>query len=338
MPPQLPQKSGAAKIALIVTVVLAGVAIGFLGISLVVKHFKGGKAGAEFQASKATGAETLQALGVLNKVRAAYAGLNSASANGSFALQLDISKLTMADVNPGLAADSKVADRHPPGMPSNLAVTMDFSVKRAHTNWIYFTGETVSKMDRHTTTNTFAFWSSDKGRFMFVDPHLRGNHASYERLPDEDPANAVAAQFKSMLSLFDDPAQVTKIIKDLRPAGDETVNGQNCYTFTAKVLGQPVKMWVDKASYLIPQWQLTLGGRISDADVDDVYSLIATSFTNVPAMQLAMIEPMVKKMTPSVAKIHGSITVTSKNVEVNPELSADDFDYPVPAGVKLIRN
>ena len=81
-------------------------------------------------------------------------------------------------------------------------------------------------------------------------------------------------QVKNMQHLFDDPAKLTKIIKDLGQTDDEPVNGHDCYTLTAKVLGQKVKIWVDKSTYLISQSQITLGGAISDADIDDAFSLV----------------------------------------------------------------
>lgn len=37
-------------------------------------------------------------------------------------------------------------------------------------------------------------------------------------------------------------------------------------------------------------------------------------------------------------KIRGTITSTTKNVEMNPTLSADDFNYDVPVGVRLTRS
>ncbi len=48
-----------------------------------------------------------------------------------------------------------------------------------------------------------------------------------------------------------------------------------------------------------------------------------------------MIKPQIKLYTPAVAKIRGTFTSTSKNVQINPALTADDFDYPVPKGVRL---
>jgi outer membrane lipoprotein-sorting protein len=140
-----------------------------------------------------------------------------------------------------------------------------------------------------------------------------------------------------MEQIFADPANLTKIIKDLGQTDDETVNGQSYYTLTAKVLGQKVKVWVDKTTYLIPQWEITLGGAISDADIDDVFALYGAIDTNTPAMAMDMVKTQVKKMTPVMAKIRGTIASTSRNIELNPALSPDDFNYLVPAGVKLVR-
>ncbi|HEX7471432.1 MAG TPA: hypothetical protein VF437_12000, partial [Verrucomicrobiae bacterium] len=75
---------------------------------------------------------------------------------------------------------------------------------------------------------------------------------------------------------------------------------------------------------------------ISDADIDDVFSLVAAGFTNMPPAALEMVKTEVKKTAPTVVKkIRGTITANIKNVEINPALTADDFNYPVPAGVRL---
>ena len=185
-------------------------------------------------------------------------------------------------------------------------------------------------------------WAADKGTFMFSDTRQGGmSTTSYQQLAEAGAANNPTAQateqVRKMQQLFGDPAQLTKIIKDLGQTGDEPVNGHDCFTLTARVLGQKVKIWVDKSTYLISQSQITLGGQISDADVDDAFSLVAAGFTNLPPAQLDMIKEQVKKYTPAMLKIRGTITSTSKNMELNPTLSADDFNYPVPAGVRLIR-
>jgi hypothetical protein len=338
--PPLPpaQKSGsrAMKTVLIISAVI--VALGVLGGGgwhFYSKH-KAAMGNPAAQVPVPTAASTVQALSILSKVHSAYTNLTSVKADGTVTLFLDLSNITVADVNPNRNADAKNAKRHPPGMPRVITNTTELSVKQAQPDLYYFAGESVSKIDRLTMTNTFAFWSSDKGKFMFTDSHLKGIPARYMQLAAGNPTNKDAEQFKNMQHLFDDPANLTKIAKNLGQTDDESVNGQDCYTLTAKVLGQKVKVWVDKTSYLIPQWQITLGGTISDADIDDAFSLFAAAFTNMPPMQLNMIKAQLKKMTPVIAKIRGTIASTSRNVEINPTLSADDFNYPVPQGVRLI--
>lgn len=334
------KKSGALKMALRATAVLVVAAIGFFGVQFALHHFGAGKpkGNPAARVTAPTVAAAAQALSILDKAHSAYTNLTRMTAEDTVTLFLDLSNLTLADLSPNLPANAKKnANRHPPGMPRIVTNTTEVTVKFAQPNLYYFAGEAISKIDRRAMTNTFAFWSSDKGRFMFTDSHQRANSASYMQLPDMDPANNPAEQFKKWQHFFEDPAQLKKIVKDLGQTEDERVNGQDCYTLTAKVLGQKVKVWVDKNSSLISQWQITLGGAISDADIDDAFSLFASAVPDAPPMQQEMIKAQVKMITPAIAKIRGVIISTSKDVEINPTLSADDFNYAVPPGARLIR-
>jgi len=322
-------------------VVLAALGFGgWFSYSKYTEHKTAKKANPAAQVAAPTSASTMQALGILSKVHSAYTNFSSVTEDGTVTLFLDLSNLTMADVNPNMPANAKNANRRPQGMPRIITNTTEYSVKRAQTNWYYFAGEAVSKIDRMPLTNTIAIWSADKGTFEFMDSHQRGATATYMQLADAGAVNNPSAQAmeqaRKMQQLFGDPSQLTKIIKDLGQTEDEPVNGHDCYTLTAKVLGQKVKIWVDKSTYLISQSQITLGGQISDADIDDAFSLVATGFTNLPPMQLDMIKPQVKLYAPAMTKIRGTITSTIKDIELNPTLSADDFNYPVPRGVRLI--
>ncbi|MGA3266020.1 MAG: hypothetical protein ABSE16_04270 [Verrucomicrobiota bacterium] len=335
------QKSGALKMVLTVTAALVVAAIGYFGVEFALHHVGAGKpkANPAAQVKAPTAAAAIQALSILGKMRSAYTNLTSVTADGTVSVFLSLSNLTLADVTPNLPDSAKQnANRHPPGMPRVLTNWTEITVKRGQSNWYYFAGEAKSKIDRMIImTNTFAFWSSDQGRFIFSDSHRRVMPATYMQLPDLDPANNPAEQLEKLQRIFEDPAQLTKIAKDLGQTDDEPVNGQNCYTLTARVLGQKVKVWVDKNTYLATQWQITLGGAISDADIDDAFSLFATAFPGVPPAQLGPIKAQVKQVTPAMAKIRGVITSTSRNLEINPTLSADDFSYPVPPGVTLTR-
>ena len=323
-------------------VVLA--ALGFCGwfsYSKYKEHKTAKKANPAAQVATPTSASTLQALGILSKVHSAYTNFSSVTEDGTITVFLDLSNLTMADVNPNMPANAKNAKRRPQGMPRIVMNTTEYSVKRAQTNWYYFAGEAVSKIDRQNLTNTIAFWSADKGTFEFMDSHQRGVPATYMQLAAAGAVNNTSQQAmeqaRKMQQLFADPANLTKIIKDLGQTGDEPVNGHDCYTLTAKVLGQKVKIWVDKSTYLISQSQITLGGQISDADIDDAFDLYGDIATNTPPAALEGIKAQVKIYTPAMTKIRGTITSTIKDIELNPTLSADDFNYPVPPGVRLMR-
>jgi outer membrane lipoprotein-sorting protein len=337
-PPAAKAKSNTLRNVLIITAsVVLLAALGAGGWIFYSKHKQkvAAKGNPAAQVAAPSADSTMQALGILTKVHAAYTNLTSVRADGTFTLSLDVSNITMADVNPQMPADSKTAKRHPLGMPKMLTVTAQVSIRRAQPAFYYIVADSVSKIDRQTITNTFAIWKSDKGQFMFSDNHMKMLPPMYQQLADNSVTNAGADQIKKMQQLFADPANLSKIIKDLGQTDDESVNGQDCYTLTAKVIGQKVKVWVDKATYLIPQWQITLGGAISDADVDDAFSLYTSAFTNLPPAALEGIKAQVKKFTPVMAKIRGTIASTSKNVEINPALTADDFNYDVPAGIKL---
>jgi outer membrane lipoprotein-sorting protein len=342
-PPAKP-KSKALRNVLVITasvVVLAGLGVGgWFSFSKYKEHKAAKKANPAAQVATPTANSAIQALSLLTKVHSAYTNFARVKEDGTLTLFLDLSNLTLADLNPDAPANMKNSNRRPPGMPRIITNSTEYSVKRAQTNWFYFAGEAVSKIDRQTVSNTIAIWSADKGTFQFMDSHQRGG-ATYQQLADAGSVNntsgQVTEQVRNMQQLLGDPAQLTKIIKDLGQTEDEPVNGLDCYTLTAKVLGQKVKIWVDKSTYLISQSQITLGGAISDADIDDAFSLVAAGFTNLPPAQLDMIKAQVKKYTPAMTKIRGTITFTTKDIEINPTLSADDFDYPVPRGVRLIR-
>lgn len=334
--PPPPQKSGALKTTLtLVAIVIVCAALAGGGWYFYSKQKAAGNSAAQVPEPKASA--TMQALSTLSKVYAAYTNVTSVKSKGTLSAFLDLSKITVGDVSFGRPLDSKSASQHPRGMPNVVTNITEFSIKSAGTNLYCLVGEAVSKIDRMMMTNTFALWSPGQGKFMFMDSHQRRSSPIYQQLPEAGTDGNPAEQFKNLQHLFADPANLNKIVKDLGQTADETVEGQDCETLTAKIFGQKLKIWVDKNSHLISQSEITLGGELSDADIDDAFSLVSVAFTNMPPMQLEMIKTQVKKMSPILTKIRGTITSTTKDIEVNPELSAEDFKYPVPAGAKLIR-
>ena len=345
--PAAKPKSKALRNILIITaavVVLTALGAGgwFGYTKFMARQSKNGNPAAQVPAP--TAAAAVQALSILTKVHSAYTNFNSLALDGTVTLFLDLTNLMFADVNPDAPAATKKknANRRQAGMPKVITNTTEYSIKRAQTNWYYLAAEVVTKVDGKASTYTVATWSADKGSFMFMDPHQGGaSSAMYQQLA---PAGAmdvqtelVKAQVGNAQQLFTDPAQLSKIIKNLGQTEDETVNGHGCYTLTAKVLGQKIKIWVDKSTYLISKSQITLGGAISDEDIDDAISLVAAAVgpTNLPPAQLNVARTQIKQYTPAITKIRGTITLITKNMEINPKLSASDFSYPVPDGVRL---
>ena len=346
--PAAKPKSKVLRNVLIITaavVVLAALGAGgwFGYTKFMARQSKNGNPAAQVPAP--TAAAAVQALSILTKVHSAYTNFNSLTLDGTVTLYLDLTNLTFADVNPDAPAATKKknANRRQADMPKVITNTTEYSVKRSGTNWYYLAAEAVSKVDRQASTYTVATWSADKGAFVFMDSHQGGaQSAMYQQFAAAGAMNSQTEQVKAQVGivqqLFTDPAQLSKIIKNLGQTEDEPVNGHGCYTLTAKVLGQKVKIWVDKSTYLIWQSQITLGGAISDEDIDDAASLVAAAVgvTNLPPTELEMAKTQVKLYTPAVTKVRGVITSTTKNLEVNPTLSASDFIYPVPEGVRLI--
>ena len=99
------------------------------------------------------------------------------------------------------------------------------------------------------------------------------------------------------------------------------------------MLGQKLKIWVSKTSYMILQSQITLGGPISDADINAAMDAFNTS-TN--QMQAAQQKAQAMQQAAMMTKIRGTVTETYDNVGMNQTFSADDFIYPVPRGTRLI--
>ena len=342
-------KSHTLRNVLVITaVIVVFAALGGGGWHFYSKHrakVEAAKGNPAAQVPTPSATQSAEALDVLMKMHQAYTNLTSYSADVTVTVFVDLSRVTAADLNPNRSANKKNATRRPPGMPMTVTNTTDLSFKRARPALFRIAGDSKTEVGRMTITNTFAFWSSDEGNFMFMDPHQRGARATYMQLPDSNTALAALGMNGQMglgmatpQQFFGESGMMTKLVKDLGRTDDESSNGQDCYTLTAKVLGQKVKVWVNKASYMILQWQITLGGAISDADIDDAFAAFNTGTTTTPSPgQLELIKAQVKQTAPVLTKIRGTITSTYNNIEMNQTFAAADFDYPVPQGVRLTR-
>ena len=342
-------KSNAVRNSIIIAasvVVLAGFgAGGWFGYKEIANHemavrAKRGNPAAAVATPSA--AQSSGAVGILQNAYAAYTNLNSYSANMTLMADLDLSKVTAADLNPDQPGNNKNPKRRPAGMPRTITNSTEMTIKRARPLSYYVAGESKTAINGMPTpmAYTFAYWSSGESNFMFMDTHQRGARPMYMELPENPTAKAMAAGAMELpQDFFEATGPVAKVVKDLGQTEDDTVGGQDCYTLTGKILGQKVKVWVSKSTSMILQWQITLGGALSDGDIDDAFSVFENSGkgSQVQTMQMEMAKTQFKKIAPMMAKIRGEITLTSDNVQVNPSLGADDFSYAVPSGVRLMQ-
>jgi predicted RNase H-related nuclease YkuK (DUF458 family)/outer membrane lipoprotein-sorting protein len=283
------------------------------------------------------------ALDILSKVHQAYTNLTSLSVEGTSKMVIDMSQLTTADINPNMTAAQKAAAakrpaRRPAGMPAAITNATDVAIKLARPDLYRIEGIGKTEMGRMTMTNTTAVWSSGSTNYtlMIVGG---GAYKNFTTVADRKTALMATAQSGGLAMtipqlFFDETSDMGKFITDWGQTDDDSVDGQDCYTLTAKMMGQKLQIWVSKASYMILQSQITLGAPVSDEDIAAAVSTFDTN-TNRTQAQLAREKAQAKQQAAMMTKIRGVITETYDNIQTNVTFAEDDFNYPVPRGVRL---
>jgi hypothetical protein len=340
----VPEKSNAMRNVLVivaVVVVLAALGVGgWVGFSKfeAKQALKRGNPAAIVATPSA--AQASSALDLLSKVQSAYTNLTSLSASGTSIMAMDLSQLTMADVNPK-AKNSKNKARG--NIPKAITNTMDVSLKLGRPNMYVVEGKATTPMGRMSMTNTTAVWSTGVTNYsltMTGSGGGGGGYRNYTTVKDRDTALMSGGQPAvlaiTIMGLFfnDGNTNIEKLIRDWGQTEDESIGSQECSTITAKIFGQKLKFWIRKDNNMILQSQITFGAPVTDADIDTAFSAFDT---NTNAEQIAKDKAQAKQQMQMMTKIRGTITDTYDDVEANPTLGADDFNYPVPRGVRLSR-
>ena len=336
-----PKKTSALRTMLVVVitlVVLAGLGVG--GWMFWTKHqasvvAKKGNPAAQVPVPSAT--QSAGALGVLAKVRDAYTHASSLTIQGTSVSIIDMSAITVADVDPKQAKNKNSAKRRPPNMPKAMTNDADVVIKLARPDLYRIEVNARMHMGRTAMTNQTAAWSSGKTNFtlMMMQPSIK----NYTTVPDHRTAFMSSGQGGGLsiaipMLFFDEADGIISFVTEWGQTEDDSVNGQECYTLTAKMMGQKLKLWVSKDSYMILQSQITIGAAVTDSDVDAVFKTFNNSTNQTPA-QVEQQKAMVKQQVAMVTKIRGTISETYDNIETNKAFSPGDFNYPVPRGTRL---
>lgn len=348
--PAARQKSHGLRNTLIgVAVAVVCAAISFTAVSYFIKHeakVKAGKGNPAAQVATPTATAAADAEDVLMKVHHAYTGLTSLKAEGTSVMVIDMSAVTAADLNPNQSATAqkKTSTRRPANIPKGMTNMTDVTMKLSRPNLYRIVQVGKMEAGRQIMTNTTAAWSSGATNFVLTMIDFGRANQGYKNYTVAKDRNAALTQGGGQAGLamvipqlfFDDLGglNIAKIIKDWGQTEDNSSGGQECYTLTGKIVGQKLKIWISKSSYLILKSEITLGAPISDDDFNAAFDAF-TPTNNMSAQQLAQMKTQAKQQLAMMTKIRGTLTETYDDIETNQTYSADDFNYPVPHGVRL---
>jgi hypothetical protein len=334
-----PKKSNTLRNVLVITaviIVFAGVAAGgWFGYSKYKAKQALKKGNPAAMVATPTTAQSTSALDLLAKVQGAYTNLNSLKVSGATIMILDMSQLTMADMNPNAKKSANNSKRG--NIPKAITNTVEVSLKLERPNLYCIQGTALMKMGRMSMTNTMAAWSAGDTNYSFMVMG-GGAYKNYTTVQDRTTALMsggqpnVLAMVIASLFFNDGSTNLGKFVQDWGQTEDDSVNGQDCATVTAKVFGQKLKLWISKDNDMILQSQITLGAPVSDADLD---AAMSTFEPNASPERLAKDKAQAEQQMQMMTKIRGTITDTYDKFEANPSLSEDDFHYPVPRGTRL---
>lgn len=332
--------------ACVVFVVLAGLGVlGWMGYSkFKAQQLAASKGNPAAMVAAPSAVQQTAALDIFHKMQNAYTNLDTLQASATSVMDLDMSQLSADDLNPNAkkAKTAKTKKTHrPAGMPKSITTTMQVSIKLQRPGSYLVKATSHMSLGFMTMTNVNVTWSSGETNYCFMNMN-NGTFKTYTTVKDRDTGVMSGGQpcilALGMMEFFfsADPGKATKIIHDLGQTDDEPINGQDCYTLTAKVFGQKLKFWVSKSNYMILQSQFTLGAPVSDEDIDEAFDAFDTDTKQTPA-QIAQQKAQAKQQATMMTKIRGTITDTCDDVQANPSLAPDDFQYKVPRGTKLVR-
>lgn len=340
-----PKKSGGIlKIILIVAVAIISAAGGFFGVRLAMNHVaavKAAKGNPAAMVPVATAAASSQALDLMAKVHDAYTNLHSVAISGTSVAVIDMSQVTAADVNPN-AKNNAAATRRAANIPKGITNSMDVTIKLSRPDLYLIEGVGRSELGRMKMTNTIAIWSPGQTNYSLMLVGGAGNQGfkRYTTVKDRNQAFMMTGQSGGLAMaipqlFFNEESQMAQFITDWQQTADESLDGQDCYTVLAKMMGQKLKIWISKSSYMILKSEITLGAPVSDADIQAAISTFDTR-TNKTPQEIQQEQTMAKQQAAMMTKIRGTVTETYDNVQLNPTLTADDFNYPVPRGTRLV--
>ena len=330
--PQPAEKKSGWRTALIISAIVL-ICAGFgVGGWYVYSRHKATMQNADVQVPMPTIAHAAGAQEILAKLQQAYTNLTSLNMTGTSVGIMDISAVTADDLNPNQSDDDRNATLKAAKIVRSVTNVTEVSIKLARPDLYQIEGVSKMAVGQIAGVNfTIAVWTAGGTNFVL----LGKNFTTVEDRREAFLKTAAMGKLASAIpQLFFGEANTWAGTKNWGQTEDESLDGQDCYTLTAKVMGQKLKIWVSQTSCLILQSQITIGGALSDADINDAFDTPDMKANYTPE-QLDRMKMQTKLKSAMMAKIHGNLTETYDDIQTNENLIAADFIYPVSRGVRL---
>lgn len=159
---------------------------------------------------------------------------------------------------------------------------------------------------------TGAAWCAGKGDYVSVGSPYPSKVRNRETALAQ-ASEAAGTLGMALVQLFFDDKDAATLASTLAKTNsyDNLVNGQDCYVLTAAANAAQFELWIDKNSFLVPQIEVFLTGKLDDA----AYQAETNSVVKAEMLRMS--------------KIHGSIKETYDNLQENKAAEAADFAKPI---------
>jgi hypothetical protein len=227
---------------------------------------------------------------IMQNVGDTYKGMTDYSAQAKTVASLDMSALL-------------------PGKTGPVAINTTSSMQLGRTNNYRLEWEQTSA----GTTIKGAAWSSGKGNFVGYGPVAPGK-VKTRQLALLPAASSFILSGGIADIFYSDTNNLAADVKDFTKTNGASLNGQDCYVLAGEQNHLSVLVWVNKKTFLINQIEVTLSGKIDQAELK-----------KLPVAE--------RNVMVTMSKIKGTITETYDNIRTNQNLLASTFEtaYRPPA-------
>jgi len=274
--------------------------------------------------------DSLDVEAITAKVRETYQAMESYSSKGEIITEMDMSNVDPSKL-PGIPQNGDVKDS--PLMKSMFqekqTIKHEFEILMSRNGdyRIEWDQNINAMMNMHGVA-----WSKD-GKYklkvsspMLQQPEMEQKDRTMALATATGVSGGAAHTVPSLF--YDVENELLKSLQNQKRLEGETIEGKDCYVISGDVMGQTMMLWIEKESFFILQRKQTIGeskilGNMSDEDIKA--GLEATNQPVTPE-SIENFKQQMKSMAALSSKLKGTIVEKHRDIRVNPELKAEDFE------------